>query len=163
MRRKILFVGLSLSLSLLAGAGLAQETPASLSAGYDALADSILALRQAESSFVHAVLDHHFNAAQAAMQASDYQAAAAQMALFGNEGDNTIGGIRKRLVEGGHHHNADDGEDGMYETGYVIVTREWKKAILAESAALRQAADEAACKEVWKRFHALAEKVLAAE
>ncbi len=161
MRFKILTA--AFALSLLAVAGLAQETPAGLSAGYDALADSILALRQAESSFVHAILDHHYKAAKTAMEAGDFEAAAAEIALFGNEGDNTVGGIRKRLVEGGHHHNADDGEEGKYETGYVIVTREWRKAILAESAALRQAGDDAARKEVWKRFNALAEKVLAAE
>lgn len=161
MRFKILIA--ALALSLFAAAVPAQETPASLSAGYDALADSILALRKAESSFVHAVLDYHYKAAKMAMKAGNHEKAAAEMALFGNEGDNSIGGIRKRLVEGGHHHNADDGEDGVYETGYVIVTREWKKALLAESAALRQATDDEARKVVWKRFHALAEKVLAAE
>ncbi len=161
MRFKILIA--ALALSTFAVAGLAQETPAGLSGGYDALADSILALRKAESAFVHAVLDHHYKAAAMAIKAGDAETAAAEIALFGNEGDNTIGGIRKRLVEGGHHHNADDGEDGVYETGYVIVTREWKKAILAESAALRQAGDDAARKEVWKRFKALAHKVLSAE
>ncbi len=161
MRRKTLIA--CLALSFVAAGGLAQETPAGLSAGYDALADSILALRQAESAFVHAILDHHYQAAAAAMEAGDHATAAAQVALFGNEGDNTIGGIRKRLVEGGHHHNADDGEDGKYETGYVIVTREWKKAILAASAALRQAADEPAREAVWQEFEALAETVLAAE
>ncbi len=161
MRSKILIAGFILS--LLAGAGIAQETPAGLSAGYDALADSILALRKAESAFVHALLDAHYMAAKRAMKAGDHEKAAAQIALFGNEGDNTIGGIRKRLVEGGHHHNADDGEGGEYETGYVIVTREWKKAILAESAALRQAGNDDARKAVFKRFMALAEKVLAAE
>ncbi len=161
MRFKTLIA--ALALLLLAAAGVAQETPASLSAGYDALADSILALRNAESAFVGAVLDNHFKAAKRAMKAGNYEKAAAQMALFGNEGDNTIGGIRKRLVEGGHHHNADDGEEGMYETGYVIVTREWKKAILAESAALRQASDDAARKAVWVKFSALAKKALTAE
>lgn len=152
-----------LGLSLVAATGVAQETPASLSAGYDALADSILALREAESAFVGAVLDTHYRAAKRAMKAGKYEKAAAQIALFANEGDNSIGGIRKRLVEGGHHHNADDGEDGEYETGYVIVTREWKQAILAESAALRRAGDDEARKAVFKKFKALAEKVLAAE
>ncbi len=161
MRFKTLIA--ALALSLIAAAGVAQETPASLSAGYDALADSILALRQAESAFVGAVLDHHYKAAKRAMKAGKHEKAAAQIALFGNEGDNSIGGIRKRLVEGGHHHNADDGEDGKYETGYVIVTREWKKAILAESAALRQAGDDEARKAVFKRFMTLAEKALSAE
>ncbi len=161
MRWKTLIA--ALAMSLLAAAGFAQETPASLSAGYDALADSILALRKAESAFVGAVLDYHFKAAKTAMKAGKYEKAAAQMALFGNEGDNSIGGIRKRLVEGGHHHNADDGEDGVYETGYVIVTREWKKAILAESAALRQAADDEARKAVWMKFAALAKEAMTAE
>lgn len=161
MRFKTLIA--SLALTLIAAAGVAQETPASLSSGYDALADSILALREAESAFVRAVLDYHYKAARRAMKTGNVERAAAEIALFGNEGDNTIGGIRKRLVEGGHHHNADDGEDGVYETGYVIVTREWKKAVLAESAALRQAGDDAARKAVWKRFDALAQKVLAAE
>ena len=161
MRPKILIA--ALALSLFAAAVPAQETPASLSAGYDALADSILALRDTEAAFVGAILDFHFRAARAAMKRGDFETAAAQIALFGNEGDNTVGGIRKRLVEGGHHHNADDGEDGVYETGYVIVTREWKKTILAESAALRQAADDDAREAVWKRFAALAKKVMAEE
>ncbi len=161
MRFKILIA--VLALSLIAATGFAQETPASLSAGYDALADSILALRKAESAFVGAVLDAHYKAAKRAMKAGKYEMAAAQIALFANEGDNSIGGIRKRLVEGGHHHNADDGEDGEYETGYVIVTREWKKAILAESAALRQAGDDEAGKAVWREFSGLAKKALAAE
>ncbi len=41
------------------------------------------------------------------------------MALFANEGDNAIAGIRKRLVEGGHHHNAAGEEQGIFEEGYV--------------------------------------------
>lgn len=141
----------------------AQKTPDSLATAYDALADSILALRAAEDGFVRAILDDHYRGAKRSMAREEYDRAAAEMALFATEGDNAVAGIRKRLVEGGHHHNADDGEDGVYETGFVVVTRKAKKKLLEASAAMRQATTDDTRKTAWADFDAVAGKLLAAE
>ena len=76
------------------------------------------------------------------------------MALFANEGDNQIGGIRKRLLEGGHHHNAEGEAKGIYEEGYVIVTKAAKKSCLDAVAALQTAKDDAGRKAAWDAFEA---------
>jgi hypothetical protein len=157
MRRQIL---ITLCMTLLALPGFAQQSPPNLVAAYEALADSILGLLKAEASFVTAVLYDHYRAAERAFKSDDFEKAAAEMAVFANEGDNAVAGIRKRLVEGGHHHNADDGEDGEYETGFVVVTRKAKKNILATSAALRQAEDKDARMAAWYKFQPIAEKLL---
>ncbi len=140
----------------------AQETPKSLVAAYDSLADTILAVRAAEAGFVKALLDGHRHAAEVLAKRGDWEAAAAEVALFANEGDNAIGGVRKRLLEGGHHFNAAGEEQGVFEDGYVIVTKEAKKKLLAVSAELRQA-DDAGKKEAWKSFEKIAAKLLAME
>lgn len=130
----------------------AQETPQAMVDAYDGLADSILGLRQAEKSFVQTILEYHYDQAKRAMKAGEHDAAAAQMALFANEGDNGVAGVRKRLLEGGHHYNAEGEEKGVYEPGFVIVTRDAKKEILAAASALRQAGDEDAAAAAWKDF-----------
>lgn len=158
MPKKLLVV---LCLMLFALPLAAQKTPASLAAAYDSLADSILALRAAEDGFVRAILDDHYRGAKRSMARGDFERAAAEMALFATEGDNKVGGIRKRLVEGGHHHNADDAEGGKYETGYVVVTRKAKKKLLEISAAMRTAANDDARKAVWATFDMVVKKLLA--
>jgi len=157
MRRTLL---ITLCLSLLALPVVAQQSPPNLVAAYDALAGSILGLREAEAHFVTAVLYDHYRSAERAFKSDDFEKAAAQMAVFANEGDNAVAGIRKRLVEGGHHHNADDGEDGEYETGFVVVTRKAKKKLLAASAELRQAKDKDARMAAWYKFQPVAENLL---
>jgi hypothetical protein len=99
-------------------AATAQETPTSIVTAYDSLADTILALRMTEHSFVKAMLDGHHHAAMVRYQQGNFAAAAAEMALFANEGDNAIGGVRKRLLEGGHHFNAAGEEQGLFEPGF---------------------------------------------
>jgi hypothetical protein len=158
MPKKLLLV---LCLTLLALPAAAQKTPDSLAAAYDDLADSILSLRAAEDSFVRAILDDHYRGAKRSMERDEYDRSAAEMALFATEGDNKISGIRKRLVEGGHHHNADDGEDGTYETGFVVVTRKAKKKLLEISATMRQARTGEARRAAWAEFDAIASKLLA--
>jgi hypothetical protein len=148
-------------LSLCATFTLAQETPPSIVTAYDALADTILSLRKAEHGFVSAMLDGHLHAAMVRYEQGNYEASAAEMALFANEGDNAIGGVRKRLLEGGHHFNADGEEQGIFEPGYVVVTSEAKKKLLAASAALRQAADDEARAAAWSDFEMTAKKLLA--
>jgi hypothetical protein len=138
----------------------AQETPKHTVAAYDSLADAILAVKRTEANFVRSLLDGHRHGAAAYMRAGDYERAAAEMALFANEGDNAIGGVRKRLLEGGHHHNADGEAKGLYEPGYVVVTKEAKQAALAASTALRKARTDAERKEAWQRFVAVADSLL---
>jgi len=138
----------------------AQETPQAMVVTYDHLADAILALNDAEDSLVRSVLFVHHQAAHAAMKAADYQAAAAQMALFGTEGDNAMEGVRKRLLQGGHHHHASADEQAKYDPGYVVVTREAKQKILAAATAMRQAQDEAARKAAFAQFEAVADPLL---
>jgi len=161
MKSETLIAALAIALS--APVAMAQETPKSMVRTYDAMADAILSLKRAEASFVRALLDEYRRGAEAAMKRGDREAAAAEIALFANEGDNAIGGIRKRLVEGGHHHHAQAETEGIYEPGYVIVTKEAKRELLAASVALRRAESEAAQQEAWQQFTALATDLLRVE
>ena len=126
----------------------------------DALADTILSVRQAELRFVAALLDGHRHAAEARMKSGDWQGAAGEIALFANEGDNGVGGVRKRLLEGGHHFNAEGEEQGAYEPGYVIVTREAKAKLLGIAAAMRQASSDEARQKAWSDFAAKSAELL---
>ena len=148
---------------LVCAPALAQETPKTLVASYDSIADVILSVRQMEADFVRALLDGHRHAAQAWMKQGNYAAAAAEIALFANEGDNAVGGVRKRLVEGGHHHNAAGEEAGLYDPGFVIVTRKAKQKALEISAELQQASTDDAREAAWEKFAQLAQELLAKE
>jgi hypothetical protein len=138
----------------------AQETPPSLVAAYDSLASTILDLRQAEGDFVRALLDGHLHAARVLKGQGQWEGTAAQMALFANEGDNAIGGVRKRLLAGGHHFNAEGEDQGVFEPGYVVVTKEAKRKLLAASTALRQASDDTARMAAWSDFEETAKSLL---
>ncbi len=142
---------------------LGAETKRSLVATYDTLADTILGAKKSEHNLVLAILESHHGAAKAAMAFGKYDDAAQEMALFANEGDNAVGGIRKRLVEGGHHHNAEGEEKGVYDEGFVIVTKAAKKAAYAASAAMQAAKDDAGRKAAWDAFEAAAAPLLAAK
>ena len=156
MARAILF---TLVISLIALPIAAQETPPPVVDAYASLADTILAVRQAEADFVRSLLDGHHHAAEILARQGEWQGAAAQVALFANEGDNAVGGVRKRLLEGGHHFNADGEEKGIYEPGYVIVTREAKEELLAIAKTLRQGDDDAR-EKAWDEFATIAKKLL---
>lgn len=152
-----------MAVALVALPAMAQKTPEKVVAAYDALANIILDMREAELDFVVAVLDGHMHGAKMLFQKGDYEGAAAEMALFANEGDNAMGGVRKRLLEGGHHFNAEGEEQGVYEPGYVVVTREAKQKMLAASAELRQAKDDVARQAAWDKFAKVAKPLLAGE
>jgi hypothetical protein len=94
------------------------------------------------------------------MAKGDAARAAAEMALFANEGDNAVGGIRKRLLDGGHHHNAEGEAKGIFEEGYVLVTRAAKAECLAACKALQTASDDAGKKAAWDKFDAAAKPLL---
>jgi hypothetical protein len=139
----------------------AQETPPSVVASYEALADTILAVRRAEGALVRSLLDGHRHAAEALEAQGDWSGVAAQVALFGNEGDNAIGGVRKRLREGGHFYNASGEAQGLYEEGYVVVTKEAKKRILDLARAIRTASGDADREKAWGEFVKIADGLLA--
>jgi hypothetical protein len=152
--------------ALIAGFGLTslrapQATPKATVACYSSLADAILALHETEEEFVRAMLDAHHAAARAAREHGMHEQAAAEMALFGNEGDNAIGGVRKKLLDGGQHHNAEGEAQGIFEPGYVLVTKKIKEGTLAAATAMRAAKDDAAREKAWKDFAALADPLLA--
>ncbi|MHC4937460.1 MAG: hypothetical protein ACYTHK_00645 [Planctomycetota bacterium] len=146
-----------LSMAFLVGA---QETPKPMADTYSTLADAILAIKKTEANFVRGMLDGHAHGAKAFFMAGQSEKSAAEMALFANEGDNAVAGVRKRLLEGGHHHNAEGEAKGIYEPGYVIVTKAAKKEILAASAAMRAAKDDAARKAAWDAFAKAADPLM---
>lgn len=137
-----------------------QSTPESLVTTYEGLADIILGARVAEANLVKSILEDHHAAAKKAMKNGDWDTAGAQMVLFANEGDNAVAGVRKRLLQGGHHFNTDDAEEGgKYEPGFVMVGRVQKRKMMEASKALLQASDDAGREAAWADFEAVVEKV----
>jgi len=162
MKLTFLAVGaLVASLGLVPATLRPQATPPAMAATYSSLADSILALKRTEANFVRSVLAGHYHGAESYTKAGDGAQAAAEMALFANEGDNAMAGVRKRLLEGGHHHHADGEAKGEYDPGFVIVTTRAKTALLAASAAMRDASDAAGREAAWKQFATVADPLLA--
>jgi hypothetical protein len=136
--------------------GRAPATPAEMVASYDALADAILGANKAERKLVYAILAATYGHAQTALarartalKANDAAGArsaiedlAAAVGQLGTEGDNAVAGVRKRLLEGGHHANATGEAQGVYDEGYVVVTKAAKQAFLGSSKALAMQARE---------------------
>jgi hypothetical protein len=118
------------------------ESPAQLVAAYHALADTILGAKQTEWNLVHAILASTYGHAEGVYAAAraklksgapardEVEQLAALVSQLGNEGDASVAAVRKRLIEGGHHHNAKGEAQGKYDEGFVIVTRVAKKALL---------------------------------
>lgn len=137
-----------------------QQTPKGMTAAYSSLADTILAVKQAEEDYVRSVIDGHFHAASMYAEHAQWNEVAAEMALFASEGDNAMAGVRKKLLDGGHHHHADGEAKGVYEPGFVIITRTVKTEALAAAAAMRKATTDVEHKAAWKTFTGLAEGLL---
>lgn len=122
-------------------------TPAEMVATYSSLADGILALKRTEEQLVKSILaatlaHGHvaYTRAQAALEKGDskmataaLEALASDVGQLATEGDNAVGAVRKRLLEGGHHHNAAGEAQGLYDEGYVVVTRAAKQKLLDSS------------------------------
>ena len=143
----------AVAIALLAPAPVAAQaggTPAEMVDTYSTLADSILGLKRTEENLVKSILAAtvaHGHAtlgrALAAVEKGDKGAAktavealASDVGQLATEGDNAVGAVRKRLLEGGHHHNAAGEAQGIYDEGYVIVTRAAKAELLASSRAI---------------------------
>lgn len=164
MRHTLLVVIAGLAAALAQGPVSAQETMPAMVDTYSALADTILSVRQAERDLARAVLESHRRAAVDKYAAGDYGGAAADIALFANEGDNAIAGVRKRLVAGGHHHHHSSDENSSdFDPGFVIVDRASKAGLLDAAARLRKAPEEAAARDAWQSFVATSEALLQAE
>lgn len=151
MRSKLLVAVL---LAALATVACAQDhgTPKDVVASYESLADAILALHKTEENLVRALLDGHRHAAAAMHKAGQHEGAAAQMSYFANEGDNAIAGVRKRLVDAGQTHNSAGEAKGVYESGFVVVTRDAKKQLLDAVAAYQKAANDGERTAAWDAF-----------
>jgi len=142
MKRTAIVVATVLALG--ASYALGATTQKSLVATYDKIADGILAANHAETAVVKAILQSHRDAGDAAAASGKWDEVASHVALWANEGDNAVGGIRKRLLEGGHHHNAEAESKGIFEPGFVVVTVEAKKKALEISSRIQAAKDDAA-------------------
>ena len=164
-----------MALALLPAAAAAQTappaTPPEMVATYEALADTILAADKAEDKLVRSILAASYGHAQAelararqALKAGDAAAArgavenvAVAVGHIATEGDSTVAAVRKRLVQGGHHHNAAGEAQGIYDEGYVIVTKAAKQAFLEASKALAMLARDPkadALDAEWKKVEA---------
>jgi hypothetical protein len=143
-------------------------TPAEMVATYDTLADTILAAKKTEENLVRTILGAAYaharvqlDRARQAIKAGDTRTSqaslenlAAAVGQLGTEGDSAVGAVRKRLLEGGHHHNADGEAKGIFDEGYVVVTRAAKQAFLESSkafGALARAPKADALETEWKK------------
>jgi hypothetical protein len=150
------------------GGGPAGATPPEMVATYNTLADAILAVKKTEANLVRSILGANYahariqlERARQAIKANDakgsqtaLESLAAAVAQLGTEGDSAVGGVRKRLLEGGHHHNAEGEAKGIYDQGYVVVTRTAKQAFLDASksiGALARAPKADALEAEWKK------------
>ncbi|HZN57640.1 MAG TPA: hypothetical protein VFD71_06140 [Planctomycetota bacterium] len=158
--------GLAVGGGAVADPAAAPATQAEVVATYDSLAEGILALKKSEENLVWSFLaagrahaQHELDVAQAAIKAGDSAKArasienlAALIAQLGNEGDNSVARVRKRLLDGGQHHNAEGEAKGIYDEGFVIVTKAAKKTMLDASRSIAQlgnAPDAAALTRHW--------------
>jgi len=146
-------------------------TPAELSATYGSIADVIIAAKKAEAGIVSGILESSYGhaqgriaAAKAAMKGGNAAGATAAVesvaSLVGQmatEGDSSVAAIRKRLLDNGHHHHAKEEQQGIYDEGYVVVTKVAKMALLASSkafGAMAKAPTEAGLDAEWAKVQA---------
>jgi hypothetical protein len=146
-------------------------TPTEMVAAYEALADTILGANKTEVKLVQSILAATYAHAQAelvrareALKTGDAAGAraavenvAAAVGQIGTEGDNAVAGIRKRLLEGGHHANSAGEAQGIYDEGYVVVTKAAKQAFLDSSKAIAMLARDPKAEALdaeWKKVEA---------
>ncbi len=173
------FVTVALALVMATPAPVAAHsgTPKELVATYSTLADGILALKRTEEELVRSILQatmvnagHHLEHALASLKEGDTEGArpavetiAADVGQLATEGDNAVGAIRKRLLEGGHHHNSAGEAQGIFDEGYVIVTRAAKAKLLASSRAIGAMAAAPKAEELqaeWKKVEGIVAELM---
>ena len=143
----------------------ATATPRELVETYGSLADVILGARHSETNLVNSILAATYRHAEGTLARAkdklktgkpareEVEGLAALVAQLGNEGDASVAAVRKRLVEGGHHHNAAGEQQGLYDEGFVVVTKAAKKNFLAAASAIGKLAggtDAAALDAAWQ-------------
>lgn len=150
----VLAVLLASAVPAAAQATASPATPPEMVATYSALADAILAVKKTESDLVRSILaatyahgEVQLARAQRSIGASDaagartaVEALASDVAQLATEGDAAVAAVRKRLLEGGHHHNAAGEAQGIYDEGFVIVTKAAKQKLLESSRTIGQMA-----------------------
>jgi hypothetical protein len=168
----ICLAALALGAPAAAQTGADAATPAEMVATYNTLADGLLALKATEENLVRSILAAaHAHAqvqlarAHKALEANDaagartaIEALASDVAQLGTEGDNSVAAVRKRLVQEGQHHNAAGEAQGIYDEGYVIVTRSAKQRLLESSRAIAHMASSpqaAALDAEWQKVESV--------
>ncbi len=142
------------------------STPAELVTTYGALADTLLGAKQAESGLVLSILAVTYRHAEGVAYGAiakigagedaraDLEKLAALVSQLGNEGDAAVAAVRKRLLEGGHHHNAAGEAQGVYDEGFVVVTRAARKSFLQSATEIGKMAgspNAAGLKAAWEK------------
>jgi len=179
--------GLTMALVFLAGLAAPAapaQTPSELPPGtppdlvntYNTLADVILAAKTSEANLVRSILAATYRHGEATLAAARERIQAGQdarvtveklatlVSQLGNEGDAAVAAIRKRLLEGGHHHNAEGEAHGIYDEGFVIVTKASKKVFLDLAGRIGRLApkpDAAAIDAAWKEVSAEYSRMMA--
>ena len=128
----------------------AVETNPHLVKTYDELATALLALNSTEKHVVMSILadahDGAVNAMEAALQAfadddrdlvsAKLEEAATWVGLIASEGNKSVALVRNRLLEGGHHHHANQDVSKKYDPGFVVVEKTEKQELLGVATAL---------------------------
>lgn len=143
-------------------------TPREMVATYNTLADGLLALKSTEANLVRSILaaarahgEAQLARAKQAVASKDaagartaIEAVAAAVGQMATEGDSSVAAVRRKLVDAGQHHNAAGEAQGIYDEGYVIVTRAAKQKLLESSRAIGKLAaspDVAALEAEWQK------------
>ncbi len=149
--------------------GTPAQTPPELVKAYQTLANTILGAKHTEKNLVLSILATTYGHAQgtyaqAKAKISAGQSAreelerlAAYVSQLGNEGDAAVAGVRKRLLEGGHHHNAQGEGQGVYDEGFVVVTKAAKRVFLdaaGEIGKLTRSPSASALDQLWGKVQA---------
>lgn len=171
----IVFVCLWVLATPAAAQGTQAQTPPELVKAYDSLADTILGAKHTEKNLVLSILATTYGHAQATYaqaksEISSGRDARAQLeklaslvSQIGNEGDSAVAGVRKRLLEGGHHHNAKGEGQGLYDEGFVVVTKSAKKVFLdaaGEIARLTRSPSVQSLDEIWEKVQNQFQKLM---
>jgi len=141
------------------------STPADMVAAYETLADTILGAKHTEKNLVRSILAATYQHAEAMMErarskvqagqsaTAEVESVASLVSQLAGEGDASVAAVRKRLLEGGHHHNAEGEKQGIFDEGFVVVTRAARKAFLDASTAIGKLAsskDAGALQSAWQ-------------